>query len=108
MNDTLDTEIKIAVHRDGQTVHVQLAGVLDSTAAPHVRSSIKPALKEGATDLILDLSDVSYVDQTGVDGLIHAARIARRLGGQVVLRNCPEQVIRLLAALGRDHLFTYR
>ncbi len=39
---------------------------------------------------------------------INAARVAHRLGGEVVLAHCPDQVLRLLAARDYDRLFSFR
>ncbi len=105
MQSALPLTFSIGVERDGSTVTVRLAGALDASVAPRVRSQIKPALRDGACTLILDMGAVSYIDQSGVDSLVHAARLAHRLNGRVTLIHCPDQVLRLLAALGHDRLF---
>jgi len=104
----LDAGLTIQVSRETEAVRVTLAGTLDSETAAQVRSQLKPMLRDSPGTLLIDLNGVSYVDRPGVDALVHAARVAHRLGGRVALVHCPDQVHRMLAALGRDRLFTYQ
>ncbi|NLC58137.1 MAG: STAS domain-containing protein [Armatimonadetes bacterium] len=96
--------LSVEIRRSGSTIHVELAGTLDAEGAARVRAHLKPALKDSPDRVVLNLQAVAYVDQSGIDALVHAGRVAQRLGGRLVLDQCPEQVSRLLTALGHDRL----
>jgi len=106
--EEMATVSEVQVTREGAGVRAVLAGSLDGETAARVRSRLKPLLKEGPRSVLFDLGSVSYVDRSGVDSLVHAARIAHRLGGEVTLARCPDQVRKMLAALGYDQLFAYQ
>jgi anti-anti-sigma factor len=58
------------IARDAQgVVHARLAGELDMASAPDVRAGLYAALNEGAQQLSLDLSGLTFLDSAGVEFL---------------------------------------
>ena len=55
--------------------------------------------------VVLDASDVRFIDSTGIAFLIQFCRIGREEGLPVQLRNPPELVSDVLAMLGLEHMF---
>jgi len=65
----MDDDLTISVSRDGATVIVTAAGEIDLSTVGELRT----AVTEAATDcdrLRLDLSDVEFIDSTGLGGLL--------------------------------------
>jgi anti-sigma B factor antagonist len=81
------------------------AGEIDLASAPRLKSSLVKLLEEGYTRFVADLSEVSYLDSTGLGVLI---AFARRLGdpADLVLAGAPAQVVGLLELTGLDAAFT--
>jgi anti-anti-sigma factor len=75
---------------------ITLRGRLDVAAAADARLGLADAVREGAGDLVLDLSELESVDATGLGVLVGAHRHAGRAGRRVVLLDVPAQVNRLL------------
>ncbi len=103
----LSTQPSLAVsHRDaGDGVCVVIpAGEIDLATAPRLKSSLVGLLDEGHTRFVLDLSEVRYLDSTGLGVLI---AFSRRLtdDGQIVLAAAPDPVIGLLELTGLDAQF---
>jgi anti-sigma B factor antagonist/stage II sporulation protein AA (anti-sigma F factor antagonist) len=75
----------LEIARDAQgAVHARLAGELDMASAPEVRARLYEALGEGAHDLSLDLSGLTFMDSAGVELLFRVrGDLAMR---QIVLR----------------------
>lgn len=71
--------------RDAQgAVHARLAGELDMGSATDVRASLYRELSEGAQELRLDLSGLTFLDSAGVEFLF---RLREDLGNrQIPLR----------------------
>lgn len=96
-NDTLTVEIAedgvIVVHGD-----IDIAGgpVLDEAL---VRS-------EQVQPVVLDLSDVYFIDSSGLRSLLNASRRARLADSHVVLRAVGAEVRRLLEITGTSGQFT--
>lgn len=58
----------LEIARDAQgTIHARLAGELDMASAPEVRARLYEALGEGAQELNLDLSGLTFMDSAGVE-----------------------------------------
>lgn len=70
-----------------------------------MRGALKTALQGRGADLSVDLSDVSYIDTSGVATLVEAARIARRQGQRLILAGLRDQPRYLLEITHLDHLF---
>lgn len=58
---------------------------IDAFSAPELRSEIERLLLDGATHFVLDLSDVSFLDSSGLAVLVSLLKRARQTGGDVKL-----------------------
>ena len=88
----------------GQVV-VTPRGELDLATGPALDRTIQRALSEApdATSLVLDLTDVTFIDSSGVKTLVRARRQLRGrdpVAGQLVVCNVQPPVHRILALLG--------
>jgi anti-sigma B factor antagonist len=100
-------EASLAVsYRDGGegVCVVTPAGEIDVATAPRLKSSLVGLLDEGYIRFVADLSEVRYLDSTGLGVLI---AFSRRLTdeGQIVLARAPDPVLRLLEVTGLDTRF---
>lgn len=84
---------------------VTLHGELDLAAVPGFRSATREALRDGWTDLIVDLEHVEFIDSAGIGVLIGLRRRTAEAGGSITL-HASEQVLRVLATSNVDALFT--
>jgi anti-sigma B factor antagonist len=80
-----------------------LTGELDHATAPELRRPLETALEEGARSLLIDLTDCSFIDSTGLSVIVHAhGRLSNGDGGRLEIC-CPDaQVRRLLEITGID------
>jgi anti-sigma B factor antagonist len=53
---------------------------LNSLLAPHLKSEFKLIYEEGQTNFILDLSDVKFVDSSGLSAILTAKRLWDDIG----------------------------
>lgn len=86
---------------------IQVAGNVDLEHSAELARAGKDALGDGAgvQTVIVDLSDVTFMDSTGVGALIdiHAAAIAG--GASVRIRDAPPMVTKLLQITGLAPMF---
>ena len=80
---------------DGQLV-VRLSGDLDLTARPLLTERLLPQVTEELACVTLDLEDVTFCDSSGLGGLLDIRRAAGDADVDMVLRNVPRPVARIL------------
>jgi anti-sigma B factor antagonist len=68
----LRKEPVLAVYRIEDGIVVRLAGELDLYNAPTVRDALAQAAADGPQRMIVDLSEVEFIDSTGLGVLIEA------------------------------------
>ncbi|WP_304452009.1 STAS domain-containing protein [Nocardiopsis sp. YSL2] len=81
---------------DGTTV-VELSGEIDIATADQVFADLVTAASEGC--VVVDLSEVEFIDASGVNALVGAMRAAVRAHHHLALANPPAQLTRILDVL---------
>lgn len=90
------TTFQIADRRlAGDVQVIELEGEGDMLAAPELRAHFDAAIARGATRLILDLSDATFVDSTVLGILVGALKRLRPRGARLAVV-CPDPRIRKL------------
>jgi len=89
---------------DGTTGTLLLSGELDASSAPQVDEAVDTLIAGGASELVIDLGDVSFIDSSGLRSLIRA-RKSMGNGGAVRLRNPQVGTVRLLEITGLTDQF---
>ena len=70
-----------------------------------LESHIRVALEVGCSDLVVDISGVSFLTSEGLGALLRARREARRLGGDLRLTTPPEPVLGIFRATALTRVF---
>ena len=101
MHLTIETEIQ------DETLNVRLAGEFDMGSVPEFRSKV-----EGDENpwrrVVIDLSDVVFMDSSGLQELVRLNNRTRELGLEMVLAHPSQPVRRLLELTGLDTHFVVR
>lgn len=95
------------VHTEGGTTTVSLIGEIDLVAAPAVRTYISGAIAESPHRLVIDLSNTTFLDSTGVQTLVVADQTTRLLHVELVIVPGPPSVMRTLELAGLLDLMTF-
>jgi anti-sigma B factor antagonist len=85
----------VATRSNGQAV-VAVRGELDFYTAPRLWEAIDAAISATPHELVIDLSDVSFVDSSGLSVLVRAHKRLRPIAGTVVVRGAGDQVYKAL------------
>jgi anti-sigma B factor antagonist len=100
-----DRDLLLEVERRGAAVTVSVRGELDAATAPDLAVVCHSVHADGARDLVIDLTDTSFLDSSGLRVLIDAHRLFSE-GGNLALAHASEPVRRLLEITGLDDYFT--
>lgn len=96
---------RVEVRHASDRVVLALRGELDLASAPALQAEIEEAAGGGAPRIVLDLTDLEFIDSTGLRIMLAAHENARERGQELVLTQASEQVQRLLRITGvGEHL----
>ncbi len=75
---------------------------LDAVTAPQLVESFQSMSTEGLQDLILDLSDVSFMDNAGIGAIVRIFRGLRGSGVRLAVARAMGQPLDLIKMVGLD------
>ena len=95
----------LAVDLAGAQPVVRLVGEVDMATSPAVKNILAELVEGGHLAVIVDLSEVTFMDSSGLHTLVDAQRRLSDSGGKVVLRKPGPAVDRLLQITGMSLMF---
>jgi anti-sigma B factor antagonist len=100
-------QLKIDREIVGQSLNLTLTGAFDMEAVPAFRKTVET---EGDhwQRVVIDLSDVDFMDSSGLQELVRLEEHVRQLGSEMVLAQPSVTVRRLLELTGLDAHFDLR
>ena len=97
----------LEVRYTGADGEVVLRGELDAYTVPQLDEVLSAAAGTGGPKrIVVDLSQLEFIDVTGVGALVNANNGAHRTGGEIVLRSPRSQTLKLLEITGLNQVFT--
>ena len=97
--------LDVRYERDGETVVLTLHGELDMQTVPRLRARLADALQEPGGAVLVDLTDVVFIDSTGLAALLNALRRLTRAGRRMLLVAGEGPVRRMLQLTRLDSTF---
>ena len=101
---TPGSELQVDTEKTADETILHFSGRLTSSTASLLQSTVQSAIPESKT-IILDLSDVSYMDSSGLGALVKIWVSAKRDGWELKVLSLSQRVKQLLHLTGVDKLF---
>ena len=98
-------EIRTAQLTPGTYV-VSVTGEIDAFTSPALEQELEWVLGDGASNAVVDLADVGFIDSTALRVLLRALPGFSKRGGKLVLVSDDRRVLRTLEITGLDMKFT--
>jgi anti-anti-sigma factor len=96
VSDTSEEPFTIEVTRVGEDVDVvAVAGELDFNEAPELARTLEQLRGEGSRWFVLDLADLAFIDSSGINALVVAAKATAAAGGAVIVSSARQHVQRV-------------
>ena len=92
--------VEIKAKHDGNAIVYSLRGSLDFETAPSLRAALLEAADEGKHDIVVDLSQLEFLDSSGLGALIGAHKRALENAGRLRLIISTGTIARLLTITG--------
>jgi anti-sigma B factor antagonist len=96
--------LTIEVRSDGATASLGLSGELDLASAPALSEEIERLFSGEAEALVLDLERLTFIDSTGLQCLVRAARYSKANGNRLSVRGASADVEHLITLTGIDKI----
>jgi anti-sigma B factor antagonist len=90
---------------DAETTILSVDGEIHVSSAPEFSGALNATIESGRTHLVLDLSNVTFIDSTGLSVLLNALRRVTRAGGRLAVVCSNPTVLRLFEITRLDSTF---
>src|SRR3954452_3292494 len=84
-------ETTISTTEEGAVV-LRIAGRLNMVSAGRLREQVEALVEDGSALVVVDLTDVVFLDSSGLGSLISGVKTARRAGGDLRIAGPSDQV----------------
>lgn len=102
--ETPQIETTVATMKAGDSAYVvSVGGELDLYSSPRLTAELG-ALTADAAEVVLDLTDVTFMDSTALGSILASARLLRDAGGRLSLVASGASTRKLLALVGVDRV----
>ena len=91
--------------RAGEQGIIVLTGEIDIGNSPELHACLERFLADGCSEIILDITDVTYIGSTGLAEIAHVTKALKLRGGGVALRNPSPATRNLLNVAGLATFF---
>jgi anti-sigma B factor antagonist len=90
--------------RNGSSV-VTLRGEIDVYTAPRLRQALIDLVEEGATDIVVDMSAVEFLDSTGLGVLVGGLKRVKSQEGELKLVVSQDRIMKIFDITGLAKVF---
>jgi anti-sigma B factor antagonist len=90
---------------NGATI-VRPHGRLNMVTAASLKEVVTNAIAEGSSQLVVDLTDVEFMDSSGLGALVSGLKSARHAGGDLRIASATDQVRMVLKLTNLDRVLT--
>lgn len=101
--DAPPPRFSVFLDEGGPAPVLRMRGELDVAGAPELRSVLYPVLEDGRS-VVVDCSELQFLDSTGLGVLIGGHKRAREHGQELRLRGATGSVAKVLAITGLDEI----
>lgn len=98
------SEFKVTPHPPSTAV-IALNGRIDAQHAQMVRERLRQVVGEGYKNVVLDLSQVTFIDSSGLSTFVSLLRLVREKQGVLALASVGPQIKVALAQTKLDQVF---
>jgi anti-sigma B factor antagonist len=93
-----------SINEMGKTNMVCIKGEIDIYSIEKFRDTIEKIIKTQAPEIILDCSELSYMDSTGMGVLIELRNKTKEMGQKIIMMNPRPNIKKLLTLTGVDKI----
>lgn len=100
----MSLNIKSNYENDSNEWLVALKGELDLACANNLKEELYKAVEEKFADVVIDMTDLEYIDSTGMGVLVGLMKKLRTDGKDIKISNAKDNVKRIFKITGLDQI----
>ncbi len=98
--------MSLVIEPRGNSIIAEVIDRFDVITAPEVKAELIGAVNDGARRIVVDLSQVSFLDSSGVGALVAVHKAIEREGGQLFLAAPTKQAHLVLRLTQLESMFS--
>ncbi|MEC8735237.1 MAG: STAS domain-containing protein [Planctomycetota bacterium] len=102
---TAEENLPITIENSDGTTVLKPSGDVDLSGAPELRARIAEVFSDPPARLVIDLSEVPYMDSSGVATLVEGMQLANHAGATLVLAGMQDRVKSIFEIARLDTVF---
>jgi anti-anti-sigma factor len=95
-----DSAVTLRVNAEGSITTIAVAGELDVAATDGVLDRLEAELARGPSGVVVDLSELAFIDSTGLRALLQARDLCARHGARMSIVEARGHVARVFELTG--------
>jgi anti-sigma B factor antagonist len=95
-------ELGLNTRTEGRYTVIAVAGELDVFTAPKLEEELSSQIEQGQSQLVVDLSGVTFLDSTGLGTMVKALKWVREKGGSLQVVAAEERIVKVFRITGLD------
>jgi anti-sigma B factor antagonist len=100
-------DFSIGTEQVGDARHViALTGEVDLYTAPELKSQMLELIANGATEVVVDFTDTTFIDSTTLGVLVSGVKRLREKGGTLSIVCSDRNITKIFEITGLDRVFT--
>lgn len=104
-SESVESPLSVSVVVSGDQTVVAVVGEVDAASADTLRAAIMEVIDGGQANIAVDMSEVSFIDSSGLRVLIAGYKAADAAGGSLSVRAPSDAATRLLEITGQLERF---
>lgn len=91
---------------DDESYLVAVCGEIDLFTTPELKAALTGAIEAGRTNIVVDLTETTFLDSTALGALIGTVKQLRAREGRLTLVNTDPHIAKTFDLTGLDQIFT--
>lgn len=101
----MSSEIRFKEEKSGELFKLSISGEVDIYTAQSLKEKIYSVIENNNCDLLIDCSELNYIDSTGLGIFVGALKKIKESNGKIYISNLKENIKKLFVITGLDKLF---
>ncbi|MGI8760226.1 MAG: STAS domain-containing protein [Jatrophihabitantaceae bacterium] len=98
-------DFSVSTRTEDDTTIVAVTGDIDLYTSPRLQEQLAALIDSGASELVVDLSNVPFLDSTALGALVGARKDAMERGGSITLAGAQNNVVKVLRVTKLTEVF---
>jgi len=98
-------EMDLKIGKLADKITMKLSGEVDIYTSQGLKEKLYEVVESNKADLVIDCTDLNYIDSSGLGILIGTLKKAKSYGRNVYLNNMKDNIRKLFSITGLDKLF---